>query len=91
MTAPQSYPAYITPAGRKPALTVPPVPGRADCPHCKERIEVLVSGRLAWHYGHGPGMGIPCPTARRCTCGRPVPVSSLDGINCAEHDDEVAS
>lgn len=25
----------------------------------------------------------------RCHCGRHVPPSSLDGVNCARHDDEV--
>lgn len=34
------------------------------CPTCGVPTTVLASGWLAFHYGHGPGMGIPCAPAQ---------------------------
>ena len=39
----------------------PTEPRRATCPHCREPIEVLPDGLLAFHFGL-PGVGLPCPT-----------------------------
>ena len=50
--------------------------------------------RLARHTPDDPDLWAapPMPVRdprRRCWCGRPVPGGSLDGLNCAEHDQEI--
>lgn len=74
----------------------------AYCPACLDVWSICADkiARGDWdNVRPGVHMHVTCGRAleaartgpRKCWCRKPVPASSLDGIHCAEHDDEVAA